>query len=1417
MKTHLFRMAGSNYIAALLFLLITYSGFGQAFTGTWALTNNNSVAVTGGVVTGTPMAIGSGINSPSYSSGAGVTTSSWSTDAGSLVTNEYYEYEIVPIPGNKLTITSLSFEHSVTNGTWAASAQYSLNGFATGGTSLGTFVSGSTVPTSQSYTGTITVLPTQTFSVRIYAWDSDGSNRSFRNRSVVISGTSCAGPIISTQPTTQTLCAGSSLNLSVTATNATSYQWKKGGSNISGATSSTYSIPTTVTGDAGSYTVDVINACHTVTSTAAVITVNPVLASSVNISSTATTICAGTNVTFTATPVNAGSPSYQWKLNGNNVGTNSTTYSNNALTNGAVITCVMSSSTPCRTGLPATSNAITMTVNPQLPASVTVLASVTTICAGTQVTFTATPVNGGSSPSYQWKVNGTNSGTNSATFQSSTLNNGDSVTVVMTSNASPCLTGSPATSAATVITVNQVPTPVILTPTSTTVCQNTIVPINATGGVSTSYPIMSENFNATLSFTAAGTSSTGSPFANRASTYSVAAVGDFASPDASKFMLANQGTLFSSGTANTTLTSASINTTGYNGLTLSYKHTYKKGSESGVSVQVSVNGGTWTNVKTYASSQGDDNAFVTDNVNLNSYINVADLKVRFNYVANIGLFSTAWWGIDDVSLSGSAPLLIWSPTTGLYTDAAATVAYTGTSAFKVFAKPTSTTTYTATSQSPFGCGTESADVTVNVNPLPTLASTSQAATICQNADATINLTGMLAGSTSTVSYTINGGGTQTATSVIADGSGNASFTVNLVLGNNGQTLAITNIQRTDLPFTCSFAPAANNTATLQVNAIVTYYADDDMDTYGDVNAPLVTCFAPPANYVLDSTDCNDDDATMHTTFSFYLDSDEDGFGVGSLTPVCAVDVNTPPVGYSSNNTDCNDADDTVNANFDFFVDTDLDGFGSTTIQSVCAVDAGSPPSGFSLNNTDCNDDVAAIHAEFDFYVDGDGDTYGTGSLISVCAVDANTPPAGYSLNATDCNDALASVHPNTPEVAFNGIDDDCDGTIDEGSQLFSQVLPSQCGTTLTVINALVGAVSFGAPVDGYRFKVINNTTLAEQTIDRSSPNFQLSQLPSYDYATTYTISVMLRRNGIWLNYYGPTCLVSTPAVLDNGGAASVTPSQCGITLPNISTLIATTSLQGVTGYRFRITNTTDLAAPNQVQILDRVTHWFSLTMLSTYVYGTTYTIEVAVKTNGVYSGFGAPCAVSTPAVPVITNPGTATTPTMLFYTTSMNRATSYRFELTYLDGGFTTTVVDRPSQYFNFNQIPGFVVGGNYAIRVAVMTSGVWSPFGESELITAPGFARSSIKDEVETPETAFRVVTYPNPYTESFSIDVDLPTDEKLNVKVYDMLGKLVETRDFESIDAEVQQFGKTLSAGVYNVIVTQGANVKTLRVIKR
>lgn len=168
-------------------------------------------------------------------------------------------------------------------------------------------------------------------------------------------------------------------------------------------------------------------------------------------------ICSGTSVTFTATPVNGGSsPSYQWKLNGANVGTNSPTYTNAALVNGDVVSCVMTSNLPGVTGNPATSNSITMTVTSTVTPSVLISANPgTTICSGQSITFTASPTNGGT-PSYQWKKNGANVGTNSSTFTTSALANGDVITVVMTSSNS-CASPATATSNSLTITVNTTP------------------------------------------------------------------------------------------------------------------------------------------------------------------------------------------------------------------------------------------------------------------------------------------------------------------------------------------------------------------------------------------------------------------------------------------------------------------------------------------------------------------------------------------------------------------------------------------------------------------------------------------------------------------------------------------------------------------------------------------------------------------------------------------------------------------------------------------------------------------------------------------------------------------------------------------------------------------------------------------------
>jgi hypothetical protein len=253
-------------------------------------------------------------------------------------------------------------------------------------------------------------------------------------------------------PATTTLCTGQ--NVQLVATGGSNYSW----SPATGLSSTTIFNPVASPSVSTQYIVQSNNAGCILADTVQVNVTPAATNASVSISASPIgTICTGTSVTFTATPVNGGNASYQWKVNGYNVGTNSATYTSNNLTNNAIVTCIMTSDVPCVGTNPATSNNITMTVNPSITPSVTISAlPSTSICFGTAVTFTANVTNGGTTPSYQWKLNGNIVGNNASTYSSNSLNNNDVITVSITSNDN-CLTTSTANSSNTVLSVSNVP------------------------------------------------------------------------------------------------------------------------------------------------------------------------------------------------------------------------------------------------------------------------------------------------------------------------------------------------------------------------------------------------------------------------------------------------------------------------------------------------------------------------------------------------------------------------------------------------------------------------------------------------------------------------------------------------------------------------------------------------------------------------------------------------------------------------------------------------------------------------------------------------------------------------------------------------------------------------------------------------
>jgi gliding motility-associated-like protein len=203
-------------------------------------------------------------------------------------------------------------------------------------------------------------------------------------------------------------------------------------------------------------------------------------------------ICSGAPATFTAVTINGGTnPTYQWKVNGVNVGTNSNVFTTSSLNNGDQVSCTVTSNSPCITIPTASSNIIIAAITPSVIPAISITSSNNgTICTGTAVTFTATPTNGGNAPIYQWKINGSNVGTNSAAFITSSLTNGDIITCELT-NPGSCNPITSATSNTITINVSSTITPtVVITSSVTSACKGTPVTFTASvvsGGNSPAY------------------------------------------------------------------------------------------------------------------------------------------------------------------------------------------------------------------------------------------------------------------------------------------------------------------------------------------------------------------------------------------------------------------------------------------------------------------------------------------------------------------------------------------------------------------------------------------------------------------------------------------------------------------------------------------------------------------------------------------------------------------------------------------------------------------------------------------------------------------------------------------------------------------------------------------------------------------
>ena len=291
--------------------------------------------------------------------------------------------------------------------------------------------------------------------------------------------------------------------------------------------------------------------------------------------------------------------------------------------------------------------------------------------------------------------------------------------------------------------------------------------------------------------------------------------------------------------------------------------------------------------------------------------------------------------------------------------------------------------------------------------------------------------------------------------------------------------------------------------------LVTYFIDRDGDGFGDALTAQTSC-GQPQGFVLNDTDCDDNNAAINPSATEIVNNDidencdgiaevidNDGDGANSSVDC---DDNNPNV-FPGAAELCDGIDNNCNLQVDegltqvrYYRDNDNDGFGDST-QSLTDC---RQPSGYVTDNTDCDDNNNNIFpgnteacdnidnncnglvddgVTFqDYFLDSDGDGFGNAaSFINDCM-----QPSGHVLDNTDCNDTDPAINPAATEIANNDIDENCDGELliidsdqdgfnsdEDCDDMNANVFPGNAEVCDGLDNNCDAAIDEGLPITAY--------------------------------------------------------------------------------------------------------------------------------------------------------------------------------------------------------------------------------------------------------------------------------------------------------------------------------------------------------------
>jgi photosystem II stability/assembly factor-like uncharacterized protein len=197
----------------------------------------------------------------------------------------------------------------------------------------------------------------------------------------------------------QNICTGNSTTIGSSGTIGNNYTWTSNpvgfNSNLANPTVS----PTINT----RYFLSVTNTVGCTKMDTVIINVSNTLIPSITIATPTRNVCQSVNVTFTSTIIDGGpNPSYQWKIDGTNAGTNSNIFTTNALVMGNIVSCVLTSNSTCANPANATSNSITMIVFSS-PTPIISISGNTIVTQGQSSLISSTNASAGNAPTFQWQ------------------------------------------------------------------------------------------------------------------------------------------------------------------------------------------------------------------------------------------------------------------------------------------------------------------------------------------------------------------------------------------------------------------------------------------------------------------------------------------------------------------------------------------------------------------------------------------------------------------------------------------------------------------------------------------------------------------------------------------------------------------------------------------------------------------------------------------------------------------------------------------------------------------------------------------------------------------------------------------------------------------------------------------------------